>query len=69
MAIRFKDRYLTFKVCTDPVKTVTAAKRKPGKDTSAPGAAKRRKSKWMEGFWDKPSPSLKDAIRIANSTS
>ena len=69
MAIRFKDRYLTFKVCTEPVKTVTAAKRKPGKDTSAPGAATRRKSKWMEGFWDKPSPSMKDAIRIANSTS
>ena len=69
MAIRFKDRYVAFKVCTEPVKTVTAAKRIATKDTSALGAATRGKSKWMKGFWDKPSPSMRDAIRIANSTS
>lgn len=69
LAMRFKDRYLAFKVCTEPVKTVTAAKRKPAQDTSAGSAATRRKSKWMDGFWNKPAPSMKDAIRIANSTS
>jgi hypothetical protein len=69
MAMRFKDRYLAFKVCTEPVKSAATAKRKPARDTSAQGAATRRKSKWMDGFWEKQSPSMKDAIRIANSTS
>ena len=69
MAMRFKDRYLAFKVCAEPVKSAAAAKRKPAKDTSALDAATRGKSKWMKGFWDNPSPSMRDAIRIANSTS
>jgi hypothetical protein len=27
------------------------------------------KSKWMNGFWDRPAPSLKKAIEISNATS
>ena len=69
LAMRFRDRYLGFRLCTEAVKTAVAAKPNPSKDTPAKGAATRRKSTWMKGFWDKPSPSMKDAIRIANSTS
>ena len=69
MAMRFKDRYLAFDACTEAVKPAAAAKTSAARDTPAKGAAKRRKSTWMKGFWDKPSPSMKDAIRIANSTS
>ena len=69
LAMRFKERYLSFRLCTEPVRTAAAAKPKTAKDTSAKRATTSRKSKWMEGFWDKPSPSMKDAIRIANSTS
>jgi transposase len=69
IAIRFKDRYLAFQLCTEPVRTGAAAKPKPATDTSAERAATRQKSAWMKGFFDKPSPSIKDAIRIANATS
>jgi hypothetical protein len=67
--MRFKDRYLTFKPCTEPFKTTATAKLQAAKNTSAQSAAPRRKSTWMKGFFDKPSPSMKDAIRIANATS
>ena len=69
LAIRFNDRYLSFKLCTEPVKTAGAAKPKPAKDTPAKRAARRDKSSWMDGFFDKPSPSLRKAIQIANATS
>jgi hypothetical protein len=69
LAIRFRDRYLGFELCTEPVKTTPAARSKPGQDTPAKGAPTRRKSTWMKGFLDKPSPSLREAIRIANATS
>lgn len=69
LAMRFKDRYLEFKLCTEPVKTSAAANPKPAKDTPVRRAATRRKSKWMDGFFDKPSPSMDNAIRIANATS
>ena len=69
LAMRFKDRYLAFKLCTEAVKTAAVAKPKPAKDTPSKRAAPRQKSTWMDGFWDKPSPSLRKAIRIANATS
>jgi hypothetical protein len=69
IAMRFKDRYLIFKLCIEPVKTTVPAKLRAAKDTSAKSAAPRRKSTWMKGFFDKPAPSMKDAIRIANATS
>lgn len=69
LAMRFKDRWLKFDLCAEPVKTAAAAKPKAAKDTSAKGAATRRKSAWMNGFFDKPSLPLNDAIRIANATS
>ena len=69
IAMCFKDRYLTFKLCTEPVKTAAAAKSIPPKDDPTQRAALRQKSPWMKGFFDKPSPSMNDAIRIANATS
>jgi transposase len=69
LAMRFKDCYLDLELCTEPVKTAAAGKPKPAKNSSAKSAAARRKSGWMKGFFDKPSPTIKDAIRIANATS
>lgn len=69
LAMRFKDRYLAFKLCAAPVKSTPAAKPGASEDTAAKRAAKRPKSKWMDGFWNRKSPSLQDAIRIANATS
>jgi hypothetical protein len=67
IAMRFKDRYLTISVCATTAKpALTKAQ------TKLAPAAKRtpaRKSQWMKGFWEKPTPSMKDAIRIANATS
>jgi hypothetical protein len=69
LAMRFQGRYLDFTLCTEPIKTAAARKPKAAKDTPASSTVKRRKSTWMDGFWDQPSPSMKDAIRIANATS
>ena len=65
LAMRFKGRYLDFEACKEPAKTAAAAKPKAPKHA----ATTRRKSTWMEGFFDKPSPSLRKAIEIANATS
>jgi hypothetical protein len=48
LAMRFNDRCLSFKQCTEPVNTGAAATPKVSKDTPAKGTAKRPKSKWME---------------------
>ena len=69
MAIRFQHRYLKFQLCAEPPKTTRRAKVQAAKDTSAKTAARPRKSAWMDGFWDRPAPSLKQAIRVANATS
>lgn len=65
LAMRFENRYLEFDLCKEPVKTAAATKPKAAKHTAAP----RQKSTWMDGFFDKPSPSLRNAIAIANATS
>ena len=62
IAMRFKGRYLAVRVCT----TTALAKAQKKPDPPArrtPG----RKSQWMKGFWGKPAPSMKDAIRNATS--
>lgn len=65
--MRFKDRYLTVSVCATTAKPAMAkAQTKPNSPTRRTPA---RKSQWMKGFWKKPAPSMKDAIRIANATS
>jgi len=66
-AIRFRDRYLKFQLCAEAVKTTQPTRAKRAKDTSAKGTP--RKRAWMDGFWDRPAPSIKQAIRTANATS
>jgi hypothetical protein len=65
LAARFEDRYLKLTACNPAPKT----KAKPVKRPIQPGQFKTVKSKWMDGFWKRPAPSLPQAIAIANATS
>lgn len=64
VAARFEDRYVQLKECQPAPKIPTASVRKANKKASAP-----TKSQWMSGFFQRPSPSLKKAIKISNATS
>jgi transposase len=65
IAARFQDRYVRIGERQPAPKTaattVAGKKAKPKK----PG----QKSKWMNGFWERPAPSLRKAIKISNATS
>ena len=61
-AARFEDRYLKLTACHPAPKTNP----KPAKRHIQPGPSK-LKSKWMDGFWKRPAPSLRQVI--ANATS
>jgi hypothetical protein len=69
LAMRFQDRYLSFRLCPEPAKSAAAVQPERSAHTPAPRATTRGKSRWMDGFFDRPSPSLRNAIRIANATS
>jgi len=66
--MRFKDRYLRIEVCQQPLAAGSsqrpAAPAQPRKGPRAGG-----KSSWMNGFFARPGPTLKQAIAIANATS
>jgi hypothetical protein len=66
--MRFKDRYLRIQVCDQPP-SVRSTKRPPA--PAQPGTRPKAgsKSRWMEGFWERPAPTLKQALAIANATS
>lgn len=68
IAIRWADRYLRIEVCTKP-QAVKVATKKTAADRLGKGPNAGGKSKWMEEFWDKPGPTMKQAIGIANATS
>jgi hypothetical protein len=68
VAIRFRDQYLRHQLCerAQPVSrkrelTTTGEEKKAMKGG--------RKSRWMDGFLQKPGPSLNKAIAISNATS
>jgi len=65
IAARFQDRYVRIQECQPAPKTAAA--------TAVPKQAKPKKpgqkSKWMNGFWERPAPSLRKAIKISNATS
>lgn len=67
LAIRYEDRYLRYRVCeagsqvAGPEKPPAAVKSKAKRPAS--------KSAWMKGFFDKPGPSLGQAIGISNAKS
>jgi Homeodomain-like domain-containing protein len=66
IAIRFGERYLRYRICepaTAPPTTPAQAPR-PSRGSHAAG-----KSQWMKDFFEKPAPSLGQAIAISNATS
>jgi biotin operon repressor len=63
IAMRFKNEYLRVEVCETP-KRVT----KP-KAAARPRRVVPRKSRWMEGFFERPALRMGKAIAIANATS
>ena len=69
VAARFEDRYVQLKECQPAPKTATTAVPKTTHKSAAPTKSKPAKSKWMSGFFQRPSPSLKKAIKISNATS
>jgi transposase len=64
VAARFEDRYVELKECQPATKTAAASATKTTKKAGVPV-----KSKWMNGFFRRSSPSLKKAIKISNATS
>ena len=66
IAVRFEGKYVRIKECLPAPKTAVA----PKKSSLPKGNKKPRgKSKWMDGFWDSPAPSLSKAIKISNAKS
>ena len=63
IAVRFQDRYLELARC-EPAPKANAKIRKPA--AKSPAVAK---SRWMAGFFERPGPTLKQAIGISNATS
>ena len=66
IAVSFEGHYVRIEECQPAPKTATrAVARNKVEKPDKPGA----KSKWMDGFWKRPSPSLRKAIKISNATS
>jgi hypothetical protein len=63
VALRFHNEYVRVEICEQPQRVA-----KP-KTSAKPRRAASRKSRWMEGFFDKPAPTLARALAIANATS
>ena len=68
VAVRFADRYVGIKLC-EPARPTTPPGRKVKSDSSRKGSNAGGKSRWMQDFFQGPSISLNQAIRIANATS
>ncbi len=67
VAVRFAGRYVGIQLCEAPRPSTLPDKRR--KAPSRKGSNAGGKSRWMENFFQGPSISLKQAIRIANATS
>jgi hypothetical protein len=63
LAMRFRHEYLRVEVCEPPARV---SKPKPA---AKPQPAAPRKSRWMEGFFERPALRMGRAIAIANATS
>src|SRR4051812_18235726 len=64
IAMRFHDQYVRVQLCEEPQRVA-----KPHTPPRKVARAAARKSRWMEGFFDKPAPTLRQALGIANATS
>jgi transposase len=69
VAVRFRDRYLKRGALHVPPKAIAPGKPQAAARNSGKGSQPRKKSGWMDGFWEKPGPPLRKAIEIANATS
>jgi len=67
IAIRFRDKYLRYRICEEPEKVKPTRGKKAGRSRRGPNAG--GKSKWMEGFHATDGPPIGKAIAIANATS
>ena len=67
VAMRFEDCDLQIQECAPPRPTSPTAQLAVAKPHKGPKGG--GKSRWMEGFWTRPSPTLQRAIAIANATS
>ena len=65
IGVRFEDRYVRAVEC-QPAPKAGAAPLTP--KTRKQTSQTREKSKWMKGFWERPSPSLSKALKISNAT-
>ena len=63
IAMRFGNQYLGIEMCESP--QPVAQPKRAAKNANA----SRPKSRWMQGFFEKPSLPLSRAIAIANATS
>ena len=68
IAACFEDCYVPIVECRPAPKTA-AQTAVPEMSKKSAASHKPVKSKWMKDFWNRPSPSLKKAIRISNATS
>jgi hypothetical protein len=64
IAVRFQDRYLRVRRCAELLPELPAPEAGP---SPRAGTKNRRKSDWMKGFFQKPGPTLEQAIRISNA--
>jgi DNA-binding Lrp family transcriptional regulator len=63
--MRFQGRYLRIRRCAEPVKAVVPS---PADDL-CPAPKPRKKSAWMKSFFERPGPTVGEAIRISNARS
>jgi hypothetical protein len=64
IAMRFNDEYGRLQLWEEPQRVA-----KPHTPPRPVARAASRKSRWREGFFDKPAPTLRQALGIANATS
>ncbi len=66
IAVRLEDGYLEIVACQPAAKANARAPRQTAETKASQPA---RKSQWMRGFFDRPGPTLSQAIGISNATS
>ena len=69
VAVRFRDRYLSVKLCAAAPKVAVADQPKAAGRNSGKASQPRKKSGWMKGFWENPGPPIARAIEISNASS
>jgi len=67
VAVRFNNAYLRVERCEKPTPVNSVSGPVSAQPRRAPNAG--GKSAWMKTFWDRPSPTLRQAVAIANATS